>query len=64
MKKNNESRFYKDWTVKKLKDEAKSLYASIYGYECYGTSDLRMYDGVMQELDNRGIEMQTSINFI
>ena len=60
---NTNSRFYADWTTKKLKDEAKSYYQAIYVNECYGMSDLRTYDGILRELDNRGVEGFTVLQF-
>ena len=60
---NNQSSKFADWTTKKLKDEAKGYHQSIYEHECYGSSDLQMYDGILQELSNRGIEPQTSLTF-
>jgi len=62
-KKNNNSEFFRDWTTKKLKDEARCYYDTIYVHQCYGTSDLRMYGGVTEELENRGVEICNEINF-
>ncbi len=57
-KHNNSSPYFKDWTTKKLKEEAISYYQTIYEVECYGTSDLRMLNGIMIELENRGVEIK------
>jgi predicted regulator of amino acid metabolism with ACT domain len=63
MKKNNVSQFFENWTTKKLKDYAKQLNNSIYVVECYGSTDLRLYNAVLNELNNRGIEIQQEIIF-
>lgn len=63
MKKNNDSPHYKDWTTTKLKQEAKSLHYSIYVSESYGTRDIITLDGIIQELENRGLTMQLSVAF-
>ena len=34
---NNDSKYFKDWTTKKLKQEALSYYDIIYVVECFGT---------------------------
>jgi len=60
---NNNSDKISDWTNKKLKEEAKSYYQSIYQLECFGTSDLRVYASICDELEKRGIEMQTGLYF-
>ncbi len=63
-KKNNNSEYFKDWTTSKLKSEAKSYHSLIYGQQpCYGSRDIMAYDGILQELYNRGIEPTNSINF-
>ena len=59
---NNSSKFA-DWTTKKLKEEAKDYHQSIYVQECYGSSDLMVLDGILTELNNRGIEPSTSLTF-
>ena len=63
MKKDNTSKFFADWTTKKLKDEAKSYHQTIYQVGCYGTSDLRMYDSILNELEKRGVEAFTNLAF-
>lgn len=63
MKKNNDSPHYKDWTMKKLKSEAKSLHCCIYVSESYGPRDVITLDGILQELEKRGVTMQVEINF-
>ena len=64
MAKNNDSSFFKDWTTKKLKEYFMSLDELIYGeHSCYGTRDLRMYDGVQIELHNRGVSISSKVVF-
>jgi hypothetical protein len=64
-KRNDESDNIQDWTTKKLKDEAKSYHQTIYEVGCYGTSDIRIYEALLNELSERGIEfsMRTTLNF-
>ena len=62
--KNNDSVYYKDWTAKKLKDYAIEYHDMIYGQNpCYGSHDIQILDGVLAELDKRGIEISTKLNF-
>lgn len=60
---NNDSPYFADWTTKKLKDEARGYDQMINQLGCYGTSDLRMYDGILAELNERGIEISSQITF-
>jgi len=60
---NNDSEFFKDWTTAKLKDAAKGLHQAIYEIECYGIRDIRMLDGILSELRERGVEPKTSLEF-
>lgn len=61
---NNESIYFKDWTTKKLKEEARSYDSLINGeHACYGMSDLRMYSGICDELENRGVSITSEIAF-
>lgn len=55
MKYNDKSNKFAEWTTKKLKNEAKGYYETIYKIGCYGISDLRMLDEVIDELKGRGI---------
>ena len=65
MKKNNESQFFKDWTTTKLKQEAKQLDSLINGqHACYGSHDIQMLDGILNELENRGVDFTRSLTFI
>jgi len=63
MKHNNKSRFFKDWTTKKLQEEAIGYYDLIYNLECYGTRDLKALDGISAELNKRGVESYTTLSF-
>ncbi len=61
---NDASPHFEDWTTKKLKQEAMSYHELIYGpASCYGTSDLRIYDAILQELDNRDVSFNTKLSF-
>ncbi len=61
---NNKSNYFRDWTNKKLKDEAMSYDELIHGEaSCYGMSDLKNYSGILQELDSRGITGHTKLSF-
>jgi len=63
-KRNDDSPNFGDWTTKKLKDYFKSLNDLIYGENsCYGTSDLRMYDGIQRELEERGVTISSQVVF-
>ena len=44
-------------TTKELKAEYLSLYQSICEVECYGRSDLLRMSKIVEELNNRGIEI-------
>ena len=60
---NDESIYFKDWTTKKLKQEAQSLYQMIYIAECYSTRDIFELDGITAELAKRGVEPKTKMVF-
>lgn len=60
---NNESVYFADWTTAKLKSEARSYDQMIYEVQCYGTSDLRMLDGILAELDRRGVQSHRELAF-
>jgi hypothetical protein len=60
---NNNSIYFKDWTTKKLKDEAVAYYQSIYITQCYGMKDMKAYYGIMDELDRRGVKYQEKLVF-
>ena len=59
----NTSNEYKDWTTKKLKDEAKGYHELIYVAECYGRRDLMALSGILNELDNRGVKPINNLTF-
>ena len=63
MKYDNNSLYFKDWTTKKLKEEAISYEELIYGVECYSTRDILAFSGVLSELEERGIEYKSKIIF-
>lgn len=63
-KRNNDSKYFRDWTTKKLKDEARGYHECIYGEAaCYGKRDLMSLDGILNELNNRGITPDTRLRF-
>jgi hypothetical protein len=53
-KHNNNSKFFKDWTIKKLKDEWNAYEQMIKQIECYGVRDVMAQIGIGNELANRG----------
>lgn len=63
MKKDNNSIYFKDWTTKKLKQEARSYDQQIYTIECYSIKDLKTFNGIVLELEKRGIGLTKRINF-
>jgi len=60
---NNKSDYFKDWTTKKLKEEAKGYHQQIHEIGCYGTKDVMNYEGIMAELDKRGIQYSEVLTF-
>ena len=60
---NNDSLDYSEWTTGKLKEEARSYDGLINVIECYGLSDLRMFEGILAELEKRGIELSSKLSF-
>ena len=63
-KKNNDSPYFKDWTIRKLKQEAMAYDELIYGrMPCYGVSDIRTLDGILDELSERGVEFNNQLTF-
>ena len=64
MKHNNKSKYFKDWTTAKLKKEALIYDELIHGpMPCYGMSDIMRLDGILAELDKRGITINTTLTF-
>lgn len=63
-KRNNQSKFVKDWTTKKLKREAVVLNDLIHGQNaCYGTKDIIVFDLVVNELSKRGCDVHPTLSF-
>ena len=63
-KKNNNSKYFRDWTTKKLKGEACYLHHLINDGVCgYGTKDVIMLDSITDELGSRGYELRTQLEF-
>ena len=61
---NNKSDNFADWTTKKLKDEAKVYDELINGeMPCFGRRDLFELDGILAELEKRGIRPKTKLTF-
>jgi len=61
---NDSSKYFKDWTTKQLKRYALSLYDCIWGEQsCYNCKDIMMYDGIMLELDKRGVTGREVLTF-
>ncbi len=61
---NDESDKFADWTTKKLKQQAISYDDAIYGENsCYGTSDILILEGILNELDRRGIDTSKHLTF-
>lgn len=57
---NNESPVFAEWTTKKLKQESKDYHQTIYEVGCYGSSDIRRLEGILKELDSRGVDFTIS----
>jgi len=62
-KKNNDSAYFKDWSLGKLKAEAKCYDYMINVSGCYSTKDMQNYDGILNELERRGVEFSHTIHF-
>lgn len=63
-KRNDNSTNYEDWTTRKLKNEAISYDECIHGpAACYGSRDVMMFYGILEELSKRGIDSYQSIKF-
>lgn len=60
----NTSDKFSDWTLTKLKEQARDYNDRIYGEcACYGKSDLFILDGIMRELDKRGVVISSKLTF-
>jgi len=62
MNKNDNSLWFENWTTKELKQEAIN-YDELINIGCYGTSDVRILEGIMAELDKRGVESKRVLKF-
>lgn len=61
---NDNSTCIKDWSLKKLKDEAISYDELINGeMPCFGRKDTLMYDFILLELARRGIKVGNKLTF-
>lgn len=60
---NNNSEYFKDWSTKKLKQEALNYDEMIYKVESYGTKDIHNFIGICSELEKRGIKIHNGIAF-
>lgn len=60
---NNNSKYFKDWSTKKLKEEAINYDELINRIECYGSKDVNNLLGICLELERRGIKIHTNIAF-
>ena len=62
MKKDNNSKYYKDWTTAKLKDEWRGYNDAVNGIEwCYGTRDVRAMIAIENELASRDVFVKQTI---
>jgi hypothetical protein len=59
---NNDSPKFADWTTKKLKQEAIGLDEEMK-FCSYGTREIMELDELLNELDQRGIEIQRKLSF-
>ena len=61
---NDTSLFIANWTINKLKAEAKAYDELIYGeMPCYGVRDIKTLDGILNELNERGINGINKLTF-
>ena len=54
---------YKDWPDRALISKAKGLHHAIFVCECSGPHDLWIYDAILAELERRGFEQVTELEF-
>ena len=59
----NDSPYFRDWSIKKLKEEARGYHDTVHVTQCYGTRDVMALDGILSELEKRGVEVGTSLTF-
>lgn len=62
-KHNNDSLYFKDWTTKKLKQEASINHHLISVVGCYGMGDIKEQAGIITELEKRGIVGELQLTF-
>jgi hypothetical protein len=63
-KRNDDSPKFADWTTKKLKQYAISYNEAIYGENsCYGTRDILILEGILNELENRNVSTTKTFQF-
>ena len=63
IKYNDKSKNLKEWTSKKLKEYAQSLYDCIYGINsCYNCKDMILLDVICNELIKRGYNVGENKN--
>lgn len=48
---------FRDMSIEELKKQAISLYDAIYNVDCYGVHDIRLFAGIVNELEKRNIEL-------
>ena len=48
---------FREMNIDELKEQAVSLYDAIYNSECYGVHDIRLFDGIINELEKRNVEV-------
>lgn len=51
---------FKDMTIRQLKEEAKGYHETIHKVGCYGVRDLMAYEGILDELVERGYTVSTN----
>ena len=59
----NNSKYFKNWSTKKLEEEAITYDKLIHKIECYGPKDVNNLLGICLELERRGIKIHTNIAF-
>lgn len=59
----NDSLYFRDWTTGKLKEEARGFHDAVHVTQCYSIRDVMALDGILRELEKRGVEVGTSLTF-
>jgi len=52
----------KDWDLKDLIDEYKSLFDAIYNIECFSSGDIILFHAIEDELIRRGCKITTHVD--